>query len=583
MMRRLTDFCRDFLKSVHHGGDYETAASPVSFSSIRPRAALSPMRSKIVLGLLFAAFIALGIRALWLQVLSTDFLQKQGENRYARRLEMPAIRGRILDRNGKVLASSMQVKAIWAIPEDASSAPKEKLRRLAELLEMPEDTLMAKLNSEKSFVYLKRQVDLETADKIKALEIPGIQQKKEYKRYYPEGEVMAHVVGFTNIEDKGQEGIELASQDLLAGENGSRRVVKDRLGNIVDDLQETKDPVDGQDLVLSIDSQLQYIAYKCLKEAIAEHQAKAGSVVVLDTRTGEVLAMVNMPVFNPNNRKGLTGAQLRNRVMTDAFEPGSIMKPFAVAMGLDRGKVTPNTMISTNGGKMTIGTATIGDSHAHGTLSVDQIIEKSSNIGTAKIALMFPPQEMWEMLSSVGFGQQPQFGFPGATPGRLRPYKSWVPVEQATMSYGHGVSVSLFQIARAYMIFARNGDMIPLTFMKREEMPEGQQIISPKTAEQMRHMLELVVGPGGTAKLAHVPGYRVGGKTGTAYKIEHGRYVKKYVGSFVGLAPISDPKVIIAVMIDEPIAGHFGGTVAAPVFSKLAAEIMRAMNIPPDA
>ncbi len=578
-MKRLIEFYQGFLKSMRHD---ETENATI-FSPLKPRAALSPVRSKIVLGILFGAFVLLILRALWLQALSTDFLQKQGENRYARRLVMPAIRGRILDRNGHVLASSMQVKAIWAIPEDAVGAPPDKLRQLAALLEMPEEAVVSKLNSEKSFVYLKRQVELETADKIMELGIPGIQTKKEYKRYYPEGEAMAHVVGFTDIEDKGQEGIELAFQDILAGKNGSRRVIKDRLGRIVEDLQEAKEPIDGQDLVLSIDSQLQYIAYKRLQEAVAEHHAKAGSVIVLDTHTGEVLAMANTPTFNPNNRKDITPAQVRNRVMTDAFEPGSIMKPFAVALGLEKGKVSPETMIDTNGGRMTIGTATIGDSHRHGTLSVSQVIEKSSNIGTAKIALMFSPQEMWEMFSSVGFGQQPQFGFPGASAGRLRPYKSWIPVEQATMSYGHGVSVSLFQIARAYMIFARQGDMIPLTFMKRDEVPEGRQIISAKTAEQMRNMLELVVGPGGTAKQAAVPGYRVGGKTGTAYKIENGRYVRKYVGSFVGLAPISNPRVIIAVMIDEPTEGHFGGTVAAPVFSKLAFEIMRAMNIPPDA
>lgn len=578
-MKRLIEFYQGFLKSMRHD---ETENATI-LSPLKPRAALSPVRSKIVLGILFGAFVLLILRALWLQALSTDFLQKQGENRYARRLVMPAIRGRILDRNGHVLASSMQVKAIWAIPEDTVGTPPDKLRQLAALLEMPEEAVVSKLNSEKSFVYLKRQVELETADKIMELGIPGIQTKKEYKRYYPEGEAMAHVVGFTDIEDKGQEGIELAFQDILAGKNGSRRVIKDRLGRIVEDLQEAKDPIDGQDLVLSIDSQLQYIAYKRLQEAVAEHHAKAGSVIVLDTHTGEVLAMANTPTFNPNNRKDITPAQVRNRVMTDAFEPGSIMKPFAVALGLEKGKVSPETMIDTNGGRMTIGTATIGDSHRHGTLSVSQVIEKSSNIGTAKIALMFSPQEMWEMFSSVGFGQQPQFGFPGASAGRLRPYKSWIPVEQATMSYGHGVSVSLFQIARAYMIFARQGDMIPLTFMKRDEVPEGRQIISPKTAEQMRNMLELVVGPGGTAKQAAVPGYRVGGKTGTAYKIENGRYVRKYVGSFVGLAPISNPRVIIAVMIDEPTEGHFGGTVAAPVFSKLAFEIMRAMNIPPDA
>lgn len=582
-MDKLLDFLKHYFKKMEYGDNNSETSRSASFTSVRHQTTLSPIRSKVVLGLVFFAFCCLLLRALWLQGLSTDFLQKQGESRYARTLVMPAIRGRILDRNGHVLASSMEVKAIWAIPEDVAAAPKDKLNELATLLDLPMETLTQKLSSDKSFVYLKHQVDVEVADKIMALNIPGIQTKKEYKRYYPEGEVMSHIVGFTNAEDKGQEGVERAYQEELSGENGSRRVIKDRLGRIVEDLQDTKEPVDGKDLMLSIDSKLQYIAFKCLQDAIAEHHAKAGSVVVLDSRTGEVLAMVNMPSYNPNDRSNLSVEKLRNRAMTDAFEPGSIMKPFAVSLGLDRGKVTPNSMIDTNGGKMKIGTAVIGDSHPNGTLSVSQVIEKSSNIGTAKIALMFSPEEMWNMFSSVGFGQKPDFGFPGATPGLLRPYKAWVPVDQATMSYGHGIAVSLFQIARAYTIFGRNGDIISLTFLKRDDIPDGEQVISPNTANQMRHMLELVVGPGGTAKQAHVAGYRVGGKTGTAYKLEHGQYVKKYIGSFVGLAPISNPRVVIAVMIDEPTAGHFGGTVAAPVFATLAAEIMRAMNIPPDA
>lgn len=581
-MDKLLAFLKDYFRKMQYGDNDPATSRSASFTSVRHQTTLSPIRSKVVLGLIFFAFICLLIRALWLQGLSTDFLQKQGENRYARTLVMPAIRGRILDRNGHVLASSMEVKAVWAIPEDAATAPKEKLNELAAMLDLPVATLTEKLNSDKSFVYLKHQVDVEVADKIMALGIPGIQTKKEYKRYYPEGEVISHIIGFTNVEDKGQEGIEKAYQEQLSGENGSRRVIKDRLGRVVEDLQDAKDPIDGKDLTLSIDSKLQYIAYKGMKEAIAKYRAKAGSAVVVDTQTGEVLAMVNMPSYNPNDRKSLTMEKLRNRAMTDAFEPGSIMKPFAVSLGLDRGKVTPYTMIGTNGGKMKIGTAVIGDSHANGTLSVNQIIEKSSNIGTAKIGLMFSPQELWEMFSAVGFGQKPDC-FPGATPGLLRPWKAWVPVDQATMSYGHGIAVSLFQIARAYTIFGRNGEIIPLSFLKRDDIPDGEQIVSPNTVAQMRHMLELVVGPGGTAKQAHVPGYRVGGKTGTAYKIEHGRYVKKYIGSFVGLAPISNPRVVIAVMIDEPIAGHYGGTVAAPVFATLAAEIMRAMNIPPDA
>ncbi len=560
------------------------AAKGVSFSATPElKVSLSPFRSRLVLFLLFLAFVGLIARALWLQGISTDFLQRQGESRYARTLELPATRGKILDRNGHVLASSVPVKAIWAIPEDVLTQPKEKIRKLASLLGMSEKALYARLDSDRSFVYLKRQVDNEVADEIVKLGIAGIQTRKEYKRFYPEGEVMAHVVGFTNVEDAGQEGIELASQSVLAGVNGSRRVIKDRLGHIVEDIRAVREPVDGKDLVLSIDSKLQYIAYKYLSEAIEKHKAKAGSVLVLDTRTGEVLAMVNMPSFNPNDRRRLTGSQLRNRVMTDTFEPGSIMKPFTVALALEKGKVRPTTMIPTGTGKMTIGTATIGDTHANGTISVAQVIEKSSNIGTAKIALQMQPQEMWEMFTSVGFGQQPRYGFPGAVAGRVRPYKSWRPIEQATMSYGHGISVSLFQMAQSYLIFARDGDMIPLTFFRRDDMPAGRQIISEKTAREMRQMLEMVTSNEGTARRAQVAGYRVAGKTGTAYKIENGRYVRKYVGSFVGFAPASDPRVIIAVMIDEPTVGHYGGSAAAPVFSSVAADVLRAMNISPDA
>jgi cell division protein FtsI (penicillin-binding protein 3) len=364
---------------------------------------------------------------------------------------------------------------------------------------------------------------------------------------------------------------------------GSRRVIKDRLGHIVEDIDSVREPHDGKDLALSIDSKIQYIAFSQLKEAVDKHKAKAGGVIVLDVKTGEVLALANLPTYNPNNRAVLTGAQLRNRVLTDTFEPGSTMKPFTVALALETKRVRPDSVFQTSPGKMTIGTATIGDSHAHGLLTVAQIIQKSSNIGTAKIALQMPAREMWEMFTTVGFGQQPKFGFPGAVAGRVRPYKSWRPIEQATMSYGHGISVSLIQLARSYMIFARNGDTIPLSFQKVIDPPVGQRVISEKTALELRAMLETVVGPEGTAPKAQVPGYRVAGKTGTAYKIVGGRYANKYVASFVGFAPVSNPRIIVAVMVDEPTNGqHFGGDVAAPVFSSVAANALRALNVTPD-
>ncbi|WP_044531749.1 peptidoglycan D,D-transpeptidase FtsI family protein [Herbaspirillum sp. B65] len=564
-------------------GGRVAASKGVAFSS-NPilQVKLPAWRSRFVLFVLFAAFVALVLRALWLQGVSTDFLQKQGASRYARTLEMPATRGKITDRNGQVLASSVPVKAIWAIPEDVQAAPKDKLVQLAKLLEMSDAELRKKLDSDRSFVYLKRQVEQDTADKIVKLGIPGIETRKEYKRFYPEGEVMAHVVGFTNIEDAGQDGMELAAQKTLAGVTGSRRVIKDRLGRVVEDIESIREPHDGRDLTLSIDSKIQYIAFTQLKEAVEKYKAKAGGIIVVDAKTGEVLALANMPTYNPNDRSVLTGAQLRNRVVTDTFEPGSTLKPFTVALALDTHRVTPSTVFQTAPGKMTIGTATIGDSHAHGALTVAQIIEKSSNIGTAKIALGMPAEEMWEMFTTVGFGQQPKFGFPGAVAGRVRPYKSWRPIEQATMSYGHGISVSLIQLAHAYLIFARNGDIIPLSFTKVTDSPIGQRVISADTALQMRRMLETVVAPGGTAPQAQVPGYRVGGKTGTAYKIENGKYVRKYVASFAGIAPMSDPRLIIAVMIDEPQGQHFGGPVAGPVFANVAANALRALNVAPD-
>jgi cell division protein FtsI (penicillin-binding protein 3) len=562
------------------------AAKGVPFSASPVLAVQLPAwRSRVVLFVLFAAFCALIGRALWLQGISTEFLQKQGESRYARTLELPATRGKITDRNGQVLASSMPVKAVWAIPEDVLQAPKDKLAELARLLDMSDAELRSKLDSDRSFVYLKRQVEQDTVDKITKLDIDGIDTRKEYKRFYPEADVTAHVVGFTSVEDAGQDGMELAQQKNLAGMTGSRRVIKDRLGRVVEDIQAVREPHDGKDLALSIDSKIQYIAFTKLKEAVEKYQAKAGGIVVLDVKTGEVLALANLPTYDPNNRAVLTGAQLRNRVMTDTFEPGSTLKPFTVALALDTNRVTPATTFQTAPGQMSIGPATIHDSHPHGVLSVSEIIQHSSNIGTAKIALGMPAEEMWDMFTTVGFGQQPKFGFPGAVAGRVRPFKSWRPIEQATMSYGQGISVSLIQLARAYMIFARDGDEIPLSFQRVDEPPVGQRVISEKTAREMRAMLETVASPTGTAPKAQVPGYRVGGKTGTAYKVVGGVYAKpyRYVATFAGFAPASNPRLIIAVMLDEPGGVlHFGGDVAAPVFSEVAANALRSMNIAPD-
>ena len=545
---------------------------------------LPDWRSRVMLFVLFAAFAALGIRALWLQGMSTQFLQKQGKSRYERTLELPATRGKIMDRNGEVLASSLPVRAVWAIPEDVLQSPPEKITELARLLEMPESELRKKLDSDRTFVYLKRQVEMDVVAQIEKLKIGGIDTRKEYKRYYPQGEVMTHVVGFTNVEDVGQEGMELAQQKSLVGTTGSRRVIKDRLGRIVEDLGLSREPHDGKDLVLSVDSKLQYIAYNSVKNAVEKFNAQAGGAVVLDVQTGEVLAMANYPSYNPNDRRHLTGAQLRNRVITDTFEPGSTIKPVTVALGLETKRITPNTVFDTSPGRMVVTGKTIRDTHNYGVRTVGGIIQKSSNIGVVKISQLIPPQEMWEMYTKLGYGQAPRFGFPGPTAGRVRPWKSWRPIEYANMAFGHGLSVSLLQMARSYMIFARNGDIIPLSFVKVNEKPVGQQVISPKTAAEVRTMLESVVSPEGTASKAQVPGYRVGGKTGTAEKIVNGRYSRTdNIGYFVGIAPMSKPRFIIAVMVDNPRGAlRTGGSVAAPTAADLAANALRAANVPPD-
>jgi len=541
-------------------------------------------RSKLIVGLMAMAFAGLIGRAVYIQVVGNDFFQKQGEVRYARTLALPASRGRILDRNGVVLASSIPAPSVWAIPEDVDRKP-ENLKKLARLLGLSLAELNKKLEDEdKNFVWLKRQVDEPVWREIEALKIRGVYQRREYKRHYPDGETSAHVVGFTNVEDRGQEGMELTFDRQLAGRDGSRRVIKDRMGRVVEDVGEWVKPVDGRDLQLSLDSKVQFFAYQTLKDAVQTHKARAGSVVVIDVQSGEVLALANYPSFTPGQRRALSGEQLRNRALTDSFEPGSTMKPFVVSLALDSGRVTPDTPIQTAPGRLTIGSATISDSHAHGLLSVTEVIQKSSNIGTAKIALQLPAREMWELYSRVGFGQKPQVPFPGAVSGRLRPFKSWRPIEQATMSYGYGVSVSLLQLAHAYTVFGRDGDLVPLSLLKVEQPALGTPVIKPAIAREMRHMLHLVTGPGGTAPKAQTMGYSVGGKTGTAHKQEGKGYAgKKYRGVFAGLAPIDAPRIAVAVMIDEPSNGqYYGGDVAAPVFSKTVQQTLRVLGVAPD-
>jgi cell division protein FtsI (penicillin-binding protein 3) len=541
-------------------------------------------RSKLIVAAIAIGFLTLAGRAAWVQVFANDFFQKQGQVRFARTLELPANRGRILDRNGLMLATSVPAPSIWAIPEDVER-DRAKLAQLAGLLGMTPADLDQKLADEdKTFVWLKRQVDETVAQKVAALDIKGIYQRKEYKRQYPEGEAAAHVVGFTNVEERGQEGMELAFNHELAGRPGSRRVIKDRLGRVIEDVGETMPPVDGRDLQLSIDSKVQFFAYQKLRDAVLENKAKAGSVVVLDAVSGEVLALANYPSYGPNRRQNLTGEQLRNRAITDVFEPGSTMKPFTVGLALETGLVTPQTPIQTAPGYVVIGGMKISDSHAHGLLTVQQVIQKSSNIGTLKIALQLQPREMWELFTQAGFGQKPQITFPGAVSGRLRPYKSWRPVEQATMSYGYGLSASLFQVARSYTVFAHDGQIIPVTLLRTGEPATGVQVFSPRTAAAMRTMLQMAAGPGCTGPKAQTLGYSVGGKSGTAYKqVGKGYATNKYRSWFVGIAPIDKPRIIVAVMLDEPSAGkYYGGEVAAPVFSTTVQQTLRILGVQPD-
>ena len=560
----------------------------IAYTSSPLLASRTPVwRSKFIVAAIALAFIGLAARAAYIQVVSNDFYQKQGEVRFARTLELPANRGRILDRNGLILASSVPAPSIWAIPEDVALDKAESVQ-LAKLLEMPVADLDKKLiNPDKSFVWLKRQVDDGVAQQIAAMGLRGIYQRKEYKRQYPEGEAAAHVVGFTNVEDNGQEGVELSFNKELGGRAGSRRVIKDRLGKVVEAVGETIPPADGRDLQLSIDSKVQFFAYQKLRDAVTVNKAKAGSVVVLDAITGEVLALANYPSYVPDKRRNMSGEQLRNRALTDTFEPGSVMKPFTVGLSLETGRVKPQTLIDTGTGKYTITGSTISDSHPNGVLTVEGVIQKSSNIGTAKIAMQMQPREMWELFSQAGFGQKPQISFPGAVSGKLRPYKTWRPIEQATMSYGYGLSASLFQMARSYTVFSHDGQIIPVTMLKNSEPAVGTQVLSEQTAGQIRKMLQMAAGPGGTGQKAQTIGYSVGGKSGTAYKQVGKGYGsagnRKYRGWFVGMAPIEKPRVIVAVMIDEPTAGqYYGGAVAAPVFSEVVQQTLRMMGIAPD-
>jgi cell division protein FtsI (penicillin-binding protein 3) len=570
------------------GGRASTGRGRARASGIHPARGLLHVnlpawRSKMLLFGLFCAFVALTLRAFYLQGgWSTRFLQRQGEARYARTLAEAPTRGTIFDRNGVVLAASVPARAIWVNPDDFEANPQQRAQ-LARALDMTPEELHHRLaNEDRSFVYLKRQLDPEVAQRVEALHLAGVHSLKEFRRQYPEGSVTSHLLGFTNVAEHGLEGVERAFESTLGGQPGLRHLIEDRLGHTIED-DWLHEPVQGQDLALAIDDRIQYIAHAAVKQAAEANNARAAAAVVLDVRTGELLALANWPDFDPARRGQFDPNQFRDRAVTDTFEPGSTLKPFTIATAIESGIVQPDTVIDTAPGRLTISGRTITDTHPHGALSVEQVLAKSSNVGTAKIALQMPAQSLWETLTAVGFGQIPHAGLSGAVTGRLRPASTWRPVEQATIAYGYGISVSLLQLAHAYLVFARDGDLVPVSVLRTNTPPTPVQVLSPATVGKMRHMLEMATSAEGTAPAARIPGYRVAGKTGTARKLSDGHYIDSYVSSFVGFAPASDPRIVVAVMVDDPRGGRFyGADVAAPAFGAIAAGSLRAMQVAPD-
>ena len=549
-----------------------------------PGVRLPVWRARLLVLLLMAGFMTLAARALYLQGLNKDFLQARGESRYHRTVEVVANRGTITDRNGDVLALSTPAESVWASPQLANLTAGQR-KKLAGVLDVSPRTLKRRLsNKKREFVYLKRQLPPDVAARVDELNLPGVFLHTEYRRYYPAGDSAAHVIGFTDVDAAGQEGIELAYQEWLAGTPGARRVLIDRFGTAVEDVELVRAAEHGRPLALSIDRKIQYLAYREIKRAAIAHGAKAASIVVLDANNGEVLALANYPSYNPNNRKTFSAERTRNRAVVDMYEPGSTLKPFVVAAAMDAGVLDPATMIEVEEG-LQIGGRTIHDAHVEDpVLSVTDIIKTSSNVGSARIALAMNARDFWRVLTTAGFGVRPRSGFPGEASGLVRDFGSWKPIEQATISYGHGISVSLLQLARAYTVFATDGLLAPMTFVRRDAPVSGERVISARTAERVRSMLETVTHPGGTAELARVTGYRVAGKTGTAHKPADGSYASdRYISSFAGFAPASRPRLVVAVMVDEPTGDHyFGGEVAAPIFREVTAGALRILGIAPD-
>lgn len=531
------------------------------------------------------AAVTLVWRAVCLQVLDKEFLLSQGEARHLRVVTLPAHRGMIQDRNGEPLAVSTQVESVWVNPQELGGE-QQRIPELAALLELDAGKVKRMLASraDREFVYLQRHVDPALAEQVAALKLPGVYLQREYRRYYPAGEVAAQIVGFTNIDDLGQEGLELAYEDWLVGEPGAKRVIKDGRHHIIEDVESISRPRPGKDLTLSIDRRIQYLAYRELKSVMQEHNARAASAVVLDVKTGEVLAMVNQPSFNPNNRQQLRSGDMRNRAVTDVFEPGSTMKPFIAAAALQSGRFRPETPISTSPGWFRVGVNTVRDVHDYGQLDVAGVIRKSSNVGISKIALTLPAEDIWTLLTEIGFGAQTYSGFPGEATGLLSYHGGWNEIETATLAYGYGVSVTALQLAQAYAVLATDGIKRSVTFLRDGDVSEERRVMSATIARQVRAMLEEAAGPEGTAPQAAVAGYRVAGKTGTVKKSAPGGYSSnKYVAAFAGMAPASDPRLVMIVMVDEPRNGkYYGGQIAAPVFSKVMSGALRLMAVPPD-
>jgi cell division protein FtsI (penicillin-binding protein 3) len=531
------------------------------------------------------AAVTLVWRAVCLQVLDKEFLLSQGEARHLRVVTLPAHRGVIHDRNGEPLAVSTPVESVWVNPQELGGE-QQRLPELAALLSLDGGKVRQLLarRADREFVYLQRHLSPVLAGQVAALKIPGVYLQREYRRYYPGGEVAAQIVGFTNIDDLGQEGLELAYEDWLGGEPGAKRVIKDGKHHIIEDVESISRPRPGKDLRLSVDRRIQYLAYRELKAVMKEHKARAATAVVLDVKSGEVLAMVNQPSFNPNNRQQLRRSHMRNRAVTDVFEPGSTMKPFIAAAALQSGRFQPGTPVSTSPGWYRVGVNTVRDVHDYGQLDVTGVIRKSSNVGISKIALTLPAEDIWTLLTDLGFGAQTYSGFPGEASGLLSYHGGWNEIETATLAYGYGISVTALQLAQAYGVLATDGIKRSVTFLHEGDVSEERRIMPAETALQVRAMLEQATGPDGTAPQARIAGYRVAGKTGTVKKPAPGGYSSnKYLAVFAGMAPASDPRLVMVVMVDEPGNGkYYGGQVAAPVFSRVMSGALRLLAVPPD-